>query len=569
MKKVLICSPIRRKPAILKEFLDGLERLDLKGLNVEYYFIDDNDDPASTELLEKFAKKHRSTYLRPASDLVGQNIDFGFHKNGLHAWNTALVNRIITIKDDMFRYAKKISADYAFFVDSDIIMYPETIKHLISRNVDIVSEIFWTEWVPGQLYSPNAWLQDEISPFRNPNQQHYDEWQIKRFTASFYNMLKIPGIYEVGGLGACTLISKHAIDKGVSFALVDNVSFWGEDRHFCIRARALGLKLHIDTVYPAYHIYRDDLLAGVPDFIENGFSMNKTAFNTKASSPSLVSKIFGRAKRSLNNFFHGIGKNLKNFARWSKHLYLDMRRLSFAKKRRVRSNPKLTLSMIVKNESGRYLDQVLQAVKPYINDAVIIDDGSTDNTVQICKRELKGIKHTIIENKKSTFASEAKLRKQQWQETIKTNPDWILLLDADEVPESKFATEIKNLMHNPDVDVYGFQLYDFWKPGYYRDDALWDAHNRYSYFLVRYQPKYHYKFNHKKQHSERYPDNLLDTMTYCDYPLRIKHLGWLKDADKKRKYQRYMELDPEGKDGSLAQYNSILDKNPKLTYFEE
>ena len=30
----------------------------------------------------------------------------------------------------------------------------------------------------------------------------------------FINMLKKPGIYEVGGLGACTLISRFALDKG-------------------------------------------------------------------------------------------------------------------------------------------------------------------------------------------------------------------------------------------------------------------------------------------------------------------------------------------------------------------
>ena len=30
---------------------------------------------------------------------------------------------------------------------------------------------------------------------------------------------------------------------------------FGEDRHFCIRAAALGLSLYVDTHYPAYHIY--------------------------------------------------------------------------------------------------------------------------------------------------------------------------------------------------------------------------------------------------------------------------------------------------------------------------
>src|SRR5690606_16148011 len=49
----------------------------------------------------------------------------------------------------------------------------------------------------------------------------------------------------------------------VSFSEIKNLSFWGEDRHFCIRAAALGLSLYVDTNYPAYHIYRESDLEGV------------------------------------------------------------------------------------------------------------------------------------------------------------------------------------------------------------------------------------------------------------------------------------------------------------------
>lgn len=36
--------------------------------------------------------------------------------------------------------------------------------------------------------------------------------------------------------------------------------------------------------------------------------------------------------------------------------------------------------MIVKNEENRYLKKVLEALRHYIDEAVIIDDGSTDQT---------------------------------------------------------------------------------------------------------------------------------------------------------------------------------------------
>ena len=42
MKRIIIGSPIKQKNKILNEFLLSLSELDLEGLDVHYYFIDDN-----------------------------------------------------------------------------------------------------------------------------------------------------------------------------------------------------------------------------------------------------------------------------------------------------------------------------------------------------------------------------------------------------------------------------------------------------------------------------------------------------------------------------------------------
>ena len=47
----------------------------------------------------------------------------------------------------------------------------------------------------------------------------------------------------------------------------------------------------------------------------------------------------------------------------------------------VRSS--VTLSMITHNEAGRYLKDVLEQIRPCIDNAVIVDDCSSDNTVDI------------------------------------------------------------------------------------------------------------------------------------------------------------------------------------------
>lgn len=235
---------------------------------------------------------------------------------------------------------------------------------------------------------------------------------------------------------------------------------------------------------------------------------------------------------------------------------------------------KLTLSMIVKNEANRYLKYALKEHIKYIDEAVIIDDASTDDTVQVCKKMLKDIPHKIIQNKVSKFKNEVELRKQQWEETVKTNPDWILNLDADEIFEDRFTFNIKNLLkkaENSEVNVILFRLFDFWNQNEYRSDKFWCAHSYYKVFLFKYKKDFSYKWKNKAQHCKRFPDNIYNykIFKYGSSDLRLKHYGWAKEKDRIKKYKRYKELDPECKFGWKGQWESILDPNPNLVKWNE
>ncbi|MDM5220749.1 hypothetical protein QUF86_08280 [Peribacillus sp. NJ11] len=46
-KQVLVGSPIYHKPHILQKFLLSLERLDVEGMEIGHFFIDDNEDERS------------------------------------------------------------------------------------------------------------------------------------------------------------------------------------------------------------------------------------------------------------------------------------------------------------------------------------------------------------------------------------------------------------------------------------------------------------------------------------------------------------------------------------------
>ncbi|UKS29087.1 glycosyltransferase [Paenibacillus sp. HWE-109] len=229
---------------------------------------------------------------------------------------------------------------------------------------------------------------------------------------------------------------------------------------------------------------------------------------------------------------------------------------------------KLTLSMIVKNESQRYLVHALSKHRDWIDEAVIIDDGSTDDTVAICQELLSGIPLHVIQNTESRFSNEVQLRKQQWEATIQSNPEWILNLDADEIMDDQFANQVRPLIDHCEQDAIYFRLYDMWNESSYREDAYWSAHHTYRPFLLRYKPNFAYLWRETPQHCGRFPATI-QMFTYLCHAARVKHYGWAKPEDRKSKYERYMKLDPDAQYGWKEQYESILDVYPQLVKWEE
>ena len=233
--------------------------------------------------------------------------------------------------------------------------------------------------------------------------------------------------------------------------------------------------------------------------------------------------------------------------------------------------PKVTFSMIMKNEAGRKLRECLQEVVHYIDEAVIIDDGSTDGSETIAEEVFKkaNIPYRIIRNTESKFHKEYTLRQQQWEETIKTNPEWILNIDADQIFEVAMRDEIHKLINQNHIDAWLFRLYDFWSETHYRDDAMWGAHRAWGWCsLIRYKPGINYVWKETPQHCWHFPQNI-HQFPMARSTMRLKHYGWANEADRIAKYYRYMQLDPGAKYGSQAHYDSILDSNPQVTQWIE
>lgn len=522
MKRIMVASPVRQKANILAEFLMSLESLDTTGLELQFVFVDDHNEH---DLLNQFAKNRNNVNI-----LSGSAAGAYIRNETTHYWREELIWKLAAYKDQFIESARSGNYDYLFLVDSDLYLHPQTLQHLVSLEKDIVAEVFWTKWQPDSSPLPQVWVADHYRLYEMERDEELTEEEIRHRTMKFLTMLSVPGTYKVGMLGACTLLSRQALNRGISFQAIPNLGLWGEDRHFCIRAAAIGLELYADTHYPPFHIYRESELSALKEY--------KTRYNIP-----------------LETYKSGLGLLTSD-------LMTSTGSITHA------SGSRITLAMLVRNEAGRYLEKVLQQAVKFIDQAVILDDASEDNTVELCRQILADIPLTLISNRQSLFANEIVLRKQLWKLAISAKPDWILILDADELFEERAPEVLREIAQRSNVFSYSFRLYDMWTETSYREDSYWRAHNVYRPFMVKYVPEFNYVWQETPQHCGRFPQNIYQLAgDICD--LRLKHLGWVKPEDRLTKYERYKRLDPDGVFGIAAQYESILDPNPNLIPWQD
>lgn len=159
--------------------------------------------------------------------------------------------------------------------------------------------------------------------------------------------------------------------------------------------------------------------------------------------------------------------------------------------------PTLGIAIITKNAAA-HLDACLTAVT-WANRVVVLDSGSSDNTLDIARQYGAAIHQTADW---PGFGPQ----KNRCLDLLDT--DWILALDADEVLTPELAEEIRAAIANPQADVYAL-------PRLSNYCGRWMRHSGwYPDFVPRLF----------KRGSARYSDDLVhERLTFAGSAARLKH----------------------------------------------
>jgi len=106
----------------------------------------------------------------------------------------------------------------------------------------------------------------------------------------------------------------------------------------------------------------------------------------------------------------------------------------------------LSLCMIVKNEE-KNLNRCLESVKDIVDEIIIVDTGSTDNTIKIAEKYNAKIFHYKWDN---SFANARNYS------LSKASKDWILIMDADDELVSEDKEKLLNLINNKNIKLNAF-----------------------------------------------------------------------------------------------------------------
>jgi glycosyltransferase involved in cell wall biosynthesis len=217
----------------------------------------------------------------------------------------------------------------------------------------------------------------------------------------------------------------------------------------------------------------------------------------------------------------------------------------------------------MRNEKGRFLEQWLRPVCSLADVVLILDDGSTDGTPEICQEHAANV--VVVRAKHSP--SEGARRTHLWELISRhaTPGDWVLFLDADEIPSEglvKAADKLRSLPSS--IELMKVPLLEMWNESEWRADGFWSPLLP-AMIRFRDEPfRNDSRVDRRDLHVPRLPDY---SALLVPHPLNqpILHMAYSRRDLREGKSRYYLERNA-GID--LHHARTILDERPVLRSLE-
>lgn len=200
----------------------------------------------------------------------------------------------------------------------------------------------------------------------------------------------------------------------------------------------------------------------------------------------------------------------------------------------------------------RWIESSIRSIQSLCSTVYVLDDGSQDGTYEL----LEKMDNVVVFRSPYHDLNEARDKDFLLRTIIEENdhygqPDWIIAIDGDEELEAAGESKVRHFLsrhgHENTVSAFGFHVRYLWDTAdNIRVDGVYENFYRPSMFRLAGEPisRLHYNQTDGKHnlHCSNFPQGLRGGI--LNVGVRLKHYGYMFEADRKRKYEYYNRIDP-------------------------